>query len=141
MMWSEVWHTEVSDMFTPSPIQDAIMAANQQFMASFSGGDAAGIAQLYTEDGQVLPPGMEPIAGRPGIQAFWQGAMDMGVKSAGLETLEVTHLGDSACEVGRFVLHSGDGQILDQGKYVVIWKRHGSDWQLHRDIWNSNPSA
>jgi len=128
-------------MFTPAPIQDAIVAANQQFMAAFNRGDSAGVAQLYTEDGQVLPPGMEPITGRAGIQAFWQGAMDMGVKSADLKTVEATHLGDSACEVGRFALHAADGSLLDQGKYVVIWKRHGSDWQLHRDIWNSSQSG
>ena len=22
-------------------------------------------------------------------------------------------------------------------KYVVVWKKVGGEWQLHRDIWNS----
>ena len=128
-------------MPTPSPIRDAIVAANQQFMAAFGLGDAAGVAQLYTEDGQVFPPGMEPIAGRPGIQAFWQGAIDMGVKAAQLETVEVLHHGDTVCEVGLYALEAEGGQLVDRGKYVVIWQRHGADWKLHRDIWNTSRSA
>ena len=128
-------------MSTPSPIREAIVATNQQFMSAFGRGDAAGVAQLYTEDGQVLPPGSEPITGRPGIRAFWQGAMNMGIKAAKLETMAVTHHGDAAYEVGRYALEAEGGQILDRGKYVVIWQRHGEDWKLHRDIWNTSQHA
>lgn len=117
------------------------MAANEKFGAAFGRGDAAGIARLYAEDGQVFPPGMEPITGRPGIQAFWQGAMDMGIKAAQLETVEVMHYGDAVCEVGRYALEGASGQLLDRGKYVVLWQRHGASWKLHRDIWNTSQSA
>jgi ketosteroid isomerase-like protein len=96
---------------------------------------------LYTEDGQVLPPGSEPITGRPGIQAFWQGAMDMGVKDAKLETAEVAHHGDAAYEVGRYALEAAGGQLLNRGKYVVIWQRQNESWKLHRDIWNTSQHA
>lgn len=110
-------------------------------MVAFGRGDAAGIVQLYSQDGQVLPPGMEPIAGRPGIQAFWQGAMDMGIKAAQLETVEVMHQGDAAIEVGRYALEGAAGQLLDHGKYVVIWQRQAASWKLHRDIWNTSQPA
>ena len=66
-------------------VRRLIEAAVQQFVAAFNHGDAAAIAQLYAQDGQILPPQSEPIAGRPGVQAFWQGAMDMGVKAAKLQ--------------------------------------------------------
>lgn len=128
-------------MSTPPPIRDAIVAANQQFMSALGQGDAAGVAQLYTEDGQVLPPGSEPITGRPGIQAFWQGALDMGIKAAKLETVEVLHHGDTAYEVGRYTLEAEGGQIVDHGKYVVIWQRQAAGWKLHRDIWNTSRPA
>ena len=80
-------------------------------------------------------------AGWPGVQAFWQGAMDMGVKAAKLETVEVTLLGDAAYEVGRYAMEAAGGQLLDRGKYVVIWQRHGDAWKLHRDIWNTSQTA
>jgi ketosteroid isomerase-like protein len=110
-------------------------------MSAFGRGHVAGVAGLYTKDGQVPPPGSEPITGRPGIQAFWQGARDMGVKAAKLETVEVAHHGDAVYEVGRYALEGAGGQLLDNGKYVVIWQRHGEGWKLHRDIWNTSRPA
>jgi hypothetical protein len=35
-------------MSAPSPIRDAIVAANQQFMSAFRRGDAASVTELYT---------------------------------------------------------------------------------------------
>jgi ketosteroid isomerase-like protein len=29
-----------------------------------------------------------------------------------------------------------DGKV-DQARYVVVWKREGGRWKLHRDIWNA----
>jgi ketosteroid isomerase-like protein len=31
--------------------------------------------------------------------------------------------------------------MLDEGKYVVIWKRHQGKWKLHRDIWTTSMPA
>ncbi len=121
--------------------QDAITAANQQFMKAFNSGDAAGIARLYTDNGQVLPPNSDAITGHQGIQSFWQGAMDMGIANATLESTEVIAQDNGAYEVGRYTLAASNGQVLDRGKYLVIWHREGGQWKLHRDIWNSNLPA
>jgi ketosteroid isomerase-like protein len=34
-----------------------------------------------------------------------------------------------------------DGKVADRGKYVVIWKRVGGEWKLHRDIWTTSLPA
>ena len=125
-------------MATKPAIWSAIEAADQKFVSAFGRGDAAGIAQLYTEDGQILPPQSEPITGRHGIQAFWQGAMDMGVKAAKLESVEVEGHGDSAVEIGKYELYAAGQQRVDHGKYVVIWKREQGEWMLWRAIWNTS---
>jgi len=44
--------------------------------------------------------------------------------------------GDLACETGIVRLVATDG-TLSQARYVVVWKREGGQWKLHRDIWNS----
>jgi ketosteroid isomerase-like protein len=46
--------------------------------------------------------------------------------------------GDTAVEVGRYTLSGEGGQVLDTGKYVVIWKKEDDAWRYHRDIWNSS---
>jgi uncharacterized protein (TIGR02246 family) len=123
---------------TSTEVRDAIVVANEDFVTTFKGGDAAGMASLYTENGQVLPPDGDFVTGKQGIQTFWQAIFDMGIKEAGLETAEVEGHGDTAVEVGKFTLKSEGGQVLDQGKYIVIWKREEGRWKLHRDIFNSS---
>ena len=67
--------------------------------------------------------------------------MDMGIKTAELESVELDGQGDTAIEVGRYRLGSESGQVLDEGKYVVIWKQVDGQWKLHRDIWNTSVPA
>jgi uncharacterized protein (TIGR02246 family) len=122
-------------------IRDAITAANEEFMAAFNRGDAAGLAALYTENGQVLPPNGAFVTGKPAIQGFWQAVMDMGIKEAKLETVETEGHGDTATEVSKFTLYGEGGQVLDKGKYIIIWKREHGQWKLHRDIFNSSMPA
>ena len=122
-------------------IRDAIAAANENFMAVFKRGDAAGIAVLYTGNGQVLPPNSDFVTGKQAIQAIFQGWMDRGVKAIKLETVEAEGYGDTASEVGRYTVESEGGQVLGQGKYIVIWKQMEGQWKLHRDIFNSSMPA
>lgn len=127
-----------------SKISDAIQSGNKNFMAAFDRGDAAGVAACYTADARLLPPGGAPMTGIPDIAAFWQGAMNMGIKAARLETKEIEERGDLAVEVGQYTLTiqpDGGAAMTDVGKYVVVWKDNGSIWKLHIDIWNSNGAA
>jgi tetratricopeptide (TPR) repeat protein len=116
-----------------------IGAASREFEAAFNRQDAAGMAALYTDDGQVLPTGAGVVAGKPAVQAFWQGVFDAGLTRAELETTEVFPAGDEAAEVGRYALWAGDA-LADAGKYVVVWRRTEGGWKLHRDIFNTSRS-
>jgi ketosteroid isomerase-like protein len=115
-----------------------IEAGNRRFMEAFSRGDAPSIAQLYTASAQLLPAHSDFVTGPTAIQRFWQGAMDMGLKEAVLETLELDAHGDTAHEVGRYTLKTAGGQVADAGKYLVVWKQEGGAWKLHRDIWTTS---
>lgn len=112
--------------------------ANDKFMETFRQGDAAGMASLYTEDGMILPPNGDFVEGRQQIQDFWRAVMDMGIKTIKLQIREVEQHDDTAYEVSRATLSGEDGQVIDQAKYIVIWKRINGAWMLHRDIFNSN---
>jgi ketosteroid isomerase-like protein len=111
-----------------------------KFVAAFNAGDGATVANLYSEDAALFPPGGARVDGRPAIQTFWQGAIDSGMKIDELHAVEVDSGSDVAGEVGVFILSvPGDSGVTKvAGKYIVIWKRIGHTWQLHRDIWNTN---
>ena len=119
-------------------VSDAIASVNEKFLAAFNRGDAAGLASLYTENGQVLPPNSDFITGQTAIEGFWQAVFDMGIKSATLETVELETHGDTAIDVGKFTLAVEGGQTVDEGKYLVVWKQADGQWKLHRDIFNSS---
>ena len=125
-------------MTQSNDIRKSIQAANDKFMAAFKRGDAAGLADLYTKDGQVLPPNADFVSGQQAIQGFWQAVFDMGIKAAEMEIIEADKHGDSVVEVSKFKLLSAEGQVLDEGKYIVIWKEDDGKWKLHRDIFNSS---
>ncbi len=124
--------------FVATGIQGAIAAANQVFMDAFGRGDAAGLAALYTENCQLMPPNSDFVIGNAAIQTFWQGAFDMGIKAAKLEIREVEAHGDTAIEVSQYTLFAEGEQVADKGKYIVIWKRIEGQWKLHLDIYNSS---
>jgi uncharacterized protein (TIGR02246 family) len=126
---------------TAQQIRDAIESADEMFMETSRKGDAAGLAALYTEEGQLMPPNAGFQIGRQAIQAFWQAVVDAGIKEARLEIREVEVHGDTVIEVGEYTLHGEGGTELDAGKYIVIWKRKDGRWKLHRDIFNSNLTA
>lgn len=124
-----------------SAVRGAIAAANAAFSAAFARGDAAAIAACYTPDAQLLPAQSNVIGGRPAIEEFWRGALGMGLNGATLETVEVFHSSGAptATEVGRYTLTTGDGQVADRGKYIVVWQQDGAgQWHLHRDIWTTS---
>ncbi len=111
-----------------------------KWVAAFNAGDAAAVAGLYTEDATLVPPGGARVDGRSAIQAFWQGAIDSGMKVDVLHAVEVEAKGNMAGEIGVFTLivPGENGPTKVNGNYIVIWKRSGQSWQLHRDIWNTN---
>jgi len=117
--------------------RESIESGNRAFAAAFLRGDAEAVAELYTKDAQLIPPGAEIVTGRSAIAAFWKGAIDAGVKELALETAEVESAGELAYEVGTVRLVAKDGQV-SRDRYLVVWKRNDGRWQLHRDIWNSS---
>jgi ketosteroid isomerase-like protein len=122
-------------------VRAAIRSVDEMFCSSFKRGSAGEIAALYTVDGQVLPPNGEIFEGTNAILDFWQGAFDLGLKELKLESTEIEVHGDTALEVGRYVLFAARGAEADRGKYIVIWKDQAGLWKLHRDIWNSSKPA
>ena len=119
----------------------AIDAANAKFSADFAKGDAAAVASHYSTTAWAFPPNGEITKGREAIAKLWKGAMDSGIKEVKLTTLEVEAHGDAAYEVGTYALTGEGGKTLDAGKYVVVWKRQGGQWKIHRDIWNTSMPA
>jgi uncharacterized protein (TIGR02246 family) len=122
-------------------IRDIIEQQTRTFMGTFHRRDSDGMGELYTEDGQLLPPNGGVVQGRQAIAGFWRMVMDLGITDLDMEVGEVEQFGDTAIEVSSARLLTEDGNVADEIKYIVVWKREGGAWKLHRDMWNSSRSA
>jgi len=144
---SGVWHLHRDIFNSDGPQTDAaveIKAANDKWMAAFTSKNAEGIAALYTPEARFLHPGHEMVTGRAAIQKAFTGLMASTVAAAILGVDAEVHRGSGddsiAYERAGYVFKAADGTVLDEGKYLVIWKRVGGQWFLDQDIFNSNRS-
>jgi uncharacterized protein (TIGR02246 family) len=129
---------------TPAPPPDTtaearsgIEAVNATFMKLVGEKNAAGVAALYTEDAWILPPNGPRVEGRAAIEQFF-GAIVQSIAKVQLDTVEVEGHGDTAHEVEALTFFDASGAKIDEGKAIVIWKKVGEEWKLHRDMFSSN---
>ena len=121
-----------------SDIRSTIRVITDNFESTFSIGDVNKIAEFYTEYGMLLPSGSDLIKGRQDIKEFWQSAIDMGITNIKIDIIEIEQHDDTAIEMSNYTLSGSDKQVIDAGKGIVIWKKTGDDWKMHRDIWTSS---
>jgi uncharacterized protein (TIGR02246 family) len=121
-----------------------IEAREQEWLAAFNAGDAAGVAGLYAEDGRLMPPSSDVIQGRDGIAAFAATYIAMGARGA-FSLITVHESPDLCVAVGRYEMEvrpDGGEPARDLGKYVEVWARQGDgSWLMVDDIFNSSLPA
>jgi uncharacterized protein (TIGR02246 family) len=125
----------------PAPAEDVragIEAANRKWEAALSKGDAAALGALYTADGELLPAHSDAVRGPKSIANYLQAVLNAGIRKATLTTLEVDECSNTASEVGTYEFKGEDGTLMDHGKYIVLWKKEGGAWKLHRDMFTTS---
>ena len=116
---------------------DSLDGTTDAWIGAFNDGDAAAIAAMMTEDGMLLPPNSPPIEGREAIEGYWAAAIAGGL-SGSLEEIESSVSGDLGYKVGTYELSGADGEVVDHGKWIEVWKKIDGEWLMHRDIYNSS---
>lgn len=119
-------------------LEDTIKQRMDEVGSILTSRDTERISQLYTENGQLMPPASETITGRDEAAAFWLNVTDSGVETVDIETMEVEEHDALAIRTGRATLHDASGTTLDDVKFIEVWKQEDGEWRIHRDIWNSN---
>jgi uncharacterized protein (TIGR02246 family) len=122
----------------PEPFPQEVADA---WVQRFAAHDAAGVAALYTEDAQLLPPDMEVVSGRAAIQEFTVTNNPLGGPAFEFATNETLVFGDYAHRQGSFKVKGPDGSTLESGKFIELWKKVGGKWLIHRDMWSRNAPA
>ncbi len=125
----------------------AIEATNAQFAAAMMKADAAAIATLFTEDGEVIPPTAKGfITGRTALEGYYAARFKAArFLEVAITTVAVEVSGDMAWETGtnRVVVQVGDGTPTTRtGRYLVAWKRGGDGrWRYRVDAVIPDPAG
>jgi uncharacterized protein (TIGR02246 family) len=119
--------------------RNSIEKLNAEWVAAFNKGDAKALAAMYAADAYVLPPGAAMAKGHNAIEAFWRGATKQ-LGDVKLTTVDLQSLGPGAAREVGTVSFKTKAQPPEQmaGKYVVVWRKMGGQWQIAADIWNMN---
>ena len=125
--------------------EQAIRGQVDRWLQLVKAKDAAGIAQLYTEDGAVMPSNVAKATGRAAIQKVWADMMatpgfDL---TFAPEQIIVSSSGDMALDRGayRLTVAPGGTAQTDTGKYIVVWRKIDGEWKAAADIFNSDLPA
>ena len=125
--------------------EQAIRGQVDRWLQLVKAKDAAGIAALYAEDGAVMPPNAPIGKRRAAIEQAWASMM----QTPGFDLtfvpdqIIVSSSGDMALDRGtyRLAIAPGGTAQTDTGKYVVVWRKIGSEWKAAADIFNSDLPA
>lgn len=116
-----------------------IEASQAAWVAAYNENDWRALADLFTHDAMLMPPGDGIIMGREEI-ANWERANEAGFQIQ-LEIEDIEISGDLAAVYGSscLIIPGEDGPIYDTGKFVEIRRRGtAGDWLIAADIFNSD---
>ncbi len=108
----------------------------EQWSEAYNRGDIAAVAELYTEDAQFFVSTGQVLEGRTAIQSVLQGILDAGATEQSLEPTEAEILGDTAYTISSYTFRSADGQVVQEGHSILIWKQVDGEWKVYRQINN-----
>ena len=100
--------------------------------------DVAASVAVFAEDAQILPQHGPAVRGHQEIEAYLQDTITPnGQYDTDTEMTLVS--GNLAIEQGRYRIRNvRRGSDVEEGKYVNVWRRVGTDWKLYRMIYNTD---
>ena len=122
--------------------ETAITTINRQMQQAVASKNLDAVTSLYATDAVLMAPNTPPARGQPAVREWWAQTMNLTNPSVTLTStkIDVAASGDLAPDVGTYVFTatSPEGPINDRGKYMVKFRKIGSDWKIASDIFNSD---
>ncbi|MBE0594129.1 MAG: DUF4440 domain-containing protein [Gemmatimonadales bacterium] len=112
---------------------EAVRARSQGVAAAEAAQDVAAALAFWADNAVVQPAGAPQLQGKAALGDLYHQFFEGGQlkEFAGTTShIEVSAAGDLAYEYGvnRMILAGPDGDLLDMGKYLVVWKKIDGEW-------------
>jgi ketosteroid isomerase-like protein len=120
-------------------IRKAIERSNALYFDLYSKNNGS-IISLYTEDACLLIPNEPAKCGKQALAKDFKDTYAAG-KIRGVKFTTVNVYGDGklyVTEEGTWQVFDPKGKVLDDGKYLKLWRKTSNGWKIFRDCFNSN---
>jgi uncharacterized protein (TIGR02246 family) len=122
--------------------ESAIRAINRQMEQAVASKNVDAVVRLYADDAVLMPPNAPAAQGQAAIRKFWTESIGLPNASLSLTPtrIDVATSGELATDVGAYTyaFTGPDGPVNDRGKYMVRFRKVGTDWKISSDIFNSD---
>jgi ketosteroid isomerase-like protein len=125
---------------------EAVRARSEGVAAAEAAFDVAAALAFWADDAIVQGAGTPQIQGKDAIGELYREYFESGMLkefSGTTSHLEVSAAGDLAYEYGvnRFVVAGPEGDLLDTGKYLAVWKKIDGEWSVAALAFTSDAPA
>lgn len=120
-------------------VRTAIAEVNRQYGEAYSKGDSSIFLTCYASDACIMAANAPILCGRNAMLAFYRAGYRMGIRNIQFTTSDLFNQTDQyVTEQGVYEMFDGNNQSMGKGKYLVLWKKTASGWQMFRDMFNSD---
>jgi len=118
----------------------AIAESNQIYFQAFVKGDPSIFVNRYAPDCCIMPPDCPALCGPEAALEFYKIAYDqIKLRDGKFITTEVYGAGENyVVEEGLWQSFDADHVMMDDGKFLVLWKKTPQGWKMYRDSFSSN---
>lgn len=122
---------------------EAIQAVSSARAEAFNQGNASAIAEHFTEDAVLMPPGSSSMVGRDAVEAYYQAIFDEfhTELESGYKEVEVSGklaYGRGYAKV-KLTPKAGGETTSSEAEYINILKKQpDGSWKTTHDIWNGS---
>jgi ketosteroid isomerase-like protein len=117
----------------------AIAKSNALYHQSLVKNDPSIFINSYTEDACLLAPNSPMVCGREALASFFKEGYVMGLRGGKFSTANVYGDGkEYVTEEGTGQVWDANGKLIDDVKYLVLWKKTKQGWKMYRDSFSSN---
>lgn len=122
---------------TSTNVEDLIHEKTRMMVQALNEGDHESFATFFAEDASMKLTGTEPFTGRKAIAEAHKPMTENGMQLK-IASGELFYNEEYATETGSYKIFTEDGQEVDYGNFMTLWKNTDGTWQIYRDVISSS---
>lgn len=117
-----------------------IAASNALYFQAFVKGDSSILIDRYTKDCWIMPANAPALCGvDASLELYKMAYYKAGLRNGKFITIDV--FGDAVeyvTEVGFWRTFDVNNKVINDGKFLVLWKKTPNGWKMFRDSFSSD---